>query len=783
MFERGEHVSFANCGLAYYIGGEITDREKLLVQTPESLKKRFRIDVRVRNEVIAIDRVKKEVQVRDLATGRAYSEKYDKIILSPGTEPLRPPLPGIDHPRIFVLRSMADSDRIRAAVDAGAKSALVIGGGYIGLELAENLRRRGLEVTLAQSHPQVMVQLDPEMAAPIHQTLRAHGVVLVLNDPAAGFAERDGRIAAKLKSGREIVGDFAVIGAGVRPETKLARQAGLQVGQRGGIVVNEYLQTSDPDIYAVGDAIEVKDFVTGQPTIIPLGGPANRQGRIAADNCLGRNSTYEGSQGTAILRVFELTVALTGASEKTLKQVGMKYEKIYVHPFSHANYYPGAAQMTIKLLFAPDTGRVLGAQIVGGEGVDKRIDVLATAIRAKLTVYDLEHLELAYAPQYGSAKDAINFAGFAAANVLRGDVTLAQPEDLPVPSEAGPLALDVRTAAECQAGGIPNAKLIPIDELRDRLHELPKDREIWAYCAAGLRGYLASRILAQHGFKVRNIAGGYKTYCQYHPKESPSASAPSPSPGGPPRASNTGQKEVTLDCRGLQCPGPIIQVKKKMDEMPAGGRLRVCASDLGFAADIAAWCHSTGNKLLGVSHKEKMIEAVIEKPDSQAAPASTAQPTNKKKTIIVFSNDLDRVMAAFVIANGAAAAGSEVTMFFTFWGLNVLRRPEGVPVEKGLLDRMFGWMMPRGARKLRLSKMHMAGIGTALMKHVMKQKNVNALPELLQMARQAGIRLVACTMSMDVMGIKKEELIDGLEFGGVAAYLDAADESNVNLFI
>jgi peroxiredoxin family protein/rhodanese-related sulfurtransferase/TusA-related sulfurtransferase len=613
-----------------------------------------------------------------------------------------------------------------------------------------------------------------------------------LNDPAVGFSEREGKVAAKLRSGREIVGDFAVLGAGVRPETHLARQAGLEIGKRGGIAVNERLQTSDPDIYAVGDAIEVKDFVTGQPTIIPLGGPANRQGRIAADNCFGRKSVYKGTQGTAVIRVFELTVALTGANERTLKQAGMQYEKVYVHPMSHAGYFPGAMQMTIKLLFARDTGRILGAQIVGGEGVDKRIDVLATALRAGLTVYDLEDLELAYAPQYGSAKDPINFVGFVAANALRGDVALAQVDELDAEARANPIILDVRTASEYEVGSIPGAKLIPIDELRDRLHELPKDREIVTYCAVGLRGYLANRILLQHGFKCRNITGGFRTYSQFHPKEAPVASRARPASTSA-RQPAAPLAESTLNCCGLQCPGPIIQVKKKLEEMPAGARLRVWASDLGFAADMAAWCNSTGNKLVEIGHEGKKIVAIIEKCelgtgckplDNLGAGRQPVPPTKgNKKTIIIFSGDLDRVMASFIIANGAAATGSRVTMFFTFWGLNALRRPEGVRVEKGLLDRMFGWMMPRGAGRLKLSKMNMAGMGTAMMKRVMKQKNVASLPELIRMAREAGVRLVACTMTMDVMGITKEELIEGVDFGGVATYLEAADASNVNLFV
>ena len=580
--------------------------------------------------------------------GPRDAELYDALILSPGAEPIRPPIPGLGDPQSSPCAAWPTWTASSRPWTTRRRPALVIGGGYIGLEMAEALRQRAWRSRWWNLRHRPG-RLDPEMATPIHLALRASGVDLFLDDSAASFTERDGKVLTTLTSGRQIACDFVVLGAGVRPETGLARQAGLKIGQRGGIVVDEHLRTSDPDIFAVGDAVEVKDFVTGRPALIPLGGPANREGRIAADNCFGRNAIYKGTQGTAVGKVFDLAVACTGASEKVLKRAEMKYEKVYVHPISHAGYYPGAMPMTIKLLFAPDTGRILGAQIVGGDGVDKRIDVLATALRAGLTVYDLEELELAYAPQYGSAKDPVNFAGFAAANVLRGDVALAQADSLSPDSAEGPLILDVRTPAEREAGCIPNSRLIPVDELRNRLNELPKDREILAYCAVGLRGYLASRILTQHGFKARNIAGGYKTYCQYHPKEAPVNTAPKPisGPASAPKsgAADAGRKEITLDCCGLQCPGPIVQVKKKMDEAPAGTRLHVCATDIGFAADIAAWCHRTGNKLVEVNKEGRHIVAVIEKSEASAAPdkqpvAHTEQ--SNKKTIIVFSSDLDR---------------------------------------------------------------------------------------------------------------------------------------------
>ncbi len=789
VLERGPHVSFANCGLPYHIGGEIPERAALLVQTPERLRARYNLDVRVRSEVLSIDRTARQVRVRDLETGREYVEDYDKLILSPGAAPLRPPLPGIDHPRIFVLRNIPDMDQIKSVVDAGARSAIVVGGGYIGLEMAESLRRRGLSVSLVEMLDQVMPPLDREMATAVHQVLTLNGVQLFLGEAVESFADADGKVRATLRSGVDLTADLVILSVGVRPDSKLAVDAGLEVTDRGAIRVNDHMQTSDPDIYAVGDAVAVKDYVTGADTLIPLAGPANRQGRIAADNIFGRHSTYRGSQGTAILRVFDLIVGMTGASEKVLRSAGIDYEKVYVHPVDHADYYPGAAPMSLKLVFARKDGRVLGAQITGTRGVDKRIDVLATAIQAGMTVYDLEQAELAYAPPFGAAKDPVNMAGFVAANVLRGDVAIAHADAL-----AGGFLLDVREPAEHRAGAIPGSVLIPLGQLRSRHRELPKDRPIVVYCQVGLRGYIATRLLGQLGYNVRNLSGGYRTYWAFHaPSESgtcteqgtartnergetlPNPSCCGSAAGGPPAADHT------LDVRGKQCPGPIVAVGKTLQTLCEGQVLRVLATDPGFAADIPAWCRATGNELLSVEPVNGHYVATLRK--RGPAGATTAAAPSTDKTIVVFSNDLDRAMAAFVIANGAASMGRKVTMFFTFWGLNILRRPDPPPVRKGLLDRMFGWMMPRGAEKLTLSKMHMAGLGTAMMKYVMKSKHVDSLPALIAQARHNGVKLVACAMSMDVMGIQREELVDGVEVGGVGMYLGAADMANVNLFI
>lgn len=516
VFEKGPDVSFANCGLPYFIGGAIEERDRLLVVTPERLRTRFKLDVRTRSEVTAIDRVRRQVTVRDLEAGRTYTETYDKLILAPGAEPVRPPIPGIADPEVYTLRNLQDMDRIHAAAETavGERRALVIGGGFIGLEMAENLTLRGFRVAIAEMLPQVMPPLDAEMVAPVHRHLAEKGVALFLSNAVQSIERRGASLRATLRDGSVLECEFIVLSVGIRPNTALARQAGLEIGETGGIRVDEHMRTSDPDIYAVGDAVESIDYVTRRPVLVPLAGPANRQGRIAADNVCGREAMFRGVQGTAIVKVFDLVVANTGASEKTLARLGIPYQKVYVHPGSHAGYYPGAGDLTLKLLFSPEDGCVLGAQAVGSLGVDKRIDVLATAIQAHMSVFDLEEAELAYAPPYGAAKDAVNMAAFVAANALRGDVDVvhadAVPEDM--------VLLDVRTPGEFAAGHVPGALNIPVDDLRGRLAEVPRGKALAVYCGVGLRAYVACRILDQEGFKTANLSGGFRTWMQFHPK-------------------------------------------------------------------------------------------------------------------------------------------------------------------------------------------------------------------------------------------------------------------------
>ncbi|MBU6173243.1 MAG: FAD-dependent oxidoreductase [Planctomycetes bacterium] len=516
LLERGKYVSFANCGLPYYVGDEIQKREKLIVTSPQRLRERLRIDVRVCSKVVRIDRPNRKIHVVLSDTGESYTESYDRLILSPGASPIRPELPGRDLPNVLTLRTLEDVDRIRALVDRGMRSAIVVGAGFIGLEMVENLVRRGVKTTLVQLQNQVLSAMDREMTAPLESQILKHGVDLRLGQTLRSIEPSDqALLSAELTTGERIQSEMILLGIGVRPENQLAIDSGLSIGERGGIVTNSFMQTSDPDIYAVGDAVEVEDFVMKSRAQIALAGPANRQGRIAADHIFGRAMSYRGTQGTAIVRIFDSVAATTGASERTLKKSNVKYQKIYIHPASHASYYPGASGMSIKLLFEEPSGRILGAQIVGGEGVDKRIDVIAMAIQGGMTVFDLEEAELAYAPQFGSAKDPINMAGFVAAGVLRGDHPVIHADQLI--DNTIVCILDVRTEEEYTSGSIPGARNIPIDTLRSRLDELPNDRQIITYCQVGQRGYLATRILSQKGFQVRNLSGGFSTYRLFHP--------------------------------------------------------------------------------------------------------------------------------------------------------------------------------------------------------------------------------------------------------------------------
>lgn len=784
MLERGKYISYANCGLPYYIGGVISDRERLFVQTPESFGKRFNIDVRVENEVVEIQPKEHTVTIRR-KDGSQYKETYDKLLLSPGASPVRPPLPGIDSEGIFTLRNVNDTDRIKTYLTTkSVKRAVVVGAGFIGLEMAENLHHAGVDVSVVEMGNQVMAPVDFSIAAHLHQHLTQKGVSLYLEQAVAAFERKGDEIRVMLKSGETIVADMVILSIGVRPETTLAKAAGLRIGETGGIWVDEYLQTSEADIYAVGDAIEFPHPITGKPWLNYLANPANRQGRIVADNMVeGNKYAYEGAIGTAIAKVFDMTVASTGLAAKRLKQLGMEYAVSVTHSGSHAGYYPDALPLTVKLVFHPKTGKLYGAQSVGYDGVDKRIDQIALLIKQGGTVYDLIRLEHAYAPPFSSAKDPIAIAGYVASNIISGAMPAITWRELLATDRSGVMLLDVRTAEEFSFGSLPGAVNIPLDDLRERMQELPKDKEIIVFCAVGLRGYLAQRILRGHGYTaVRNLIGGYKTFA--------TANAPVGKPNLPynesknldTQAMTTEIKTVKIDACGLSCPGPIMKVKQAIDSIADGERIEITSTDAGFARDAQAWCNTTGNVLISNVEEKGRYTVVIEKGSPKACQVTTSCD-GKGKTLIMFSDDLDKALATFVLANGAAATGQKVSIFFTFWGLNVIKKERKPSVAKDIFGKMFGMMLPSSSKELHLSKMSMMGMGDKMMRHIMKKKNIDSLEALRQQAIDNGVEFIACQMSMDVMGVAREELLDNVTIGGVATYMERADQANVNLFI
>jgi len=790
VFERGDYVSYANCGLPYYIGGAITERDRLLVQTPESFGKLFNIEVRTGNEVIAIHPENKCLRVKALDSGREYDESYDKLLLSPGGSPIKPTIPGSDLPAIHTLWTIPDTDTIRAMVDAGkVKTALVAGAGFIGLEMAENLHSRGIRVVVVEAAKQAMNVIDFEMAAMVHRELRMKKVALYLDDGVAAFEKgAEESIVARLNSGRSVTADLVLLSIGVRPNTGFLAGSGIVLGPRGHIIVDEYLKTSVEQIYAAGDAIEVINPITKKKTAAPLAGPANKQGRIAADNMNGKRlHTYDGAMGTAIAKVFDLTVGMTGATEKVCKVENITYGSVIVHPNDFAGYYPGAMKICLKLLFSPESRKVLGAQAIGYGGVDKRIDVIATALKGNLTIDDLAEFEHAYAPPYSSAKDPVNMAGFVAQNILDGVVKSTTWEYVQQAEKSRHFLVDVRTPAEYATGTIAGAVNIPHDTLRERIRELPEDKTIILFCRVGLMAYNSARILEGNGItNYFNLSGGYETYQVATARQDTEDEPATPQVSEVINTVILKNEEKLRNIRnvnacGLQCPGPVMRLKQEMESIAAGEVIAITASDPGFYSDAAAWARSTGNIVRDISSEKGIVKAVIEK-GGAAEPRSVAGGNDK--TLVVFSGDLDKAIASFIIANGALAMGRKVTMFFTFWGLNILRKPEKISgLGKNIIEAAFGWMMPRGSRKLTLSKMSMGGAGGMLIRGIMKNKNVPALEEMMAAAIKGGANIVACQMSMELMGIRREELIDGIQAGGVASYLEASEHADNNLFI
>lgn len=835
LFERGEYISYANCGLPYYLGGTIPERDRLFVQTPETFKETLKVDVRIKSEVLSINRQRKTVTVRNSESNQDYEESYDKLVLSPGAAPLKPPIPGIDSSRIFTVRSVPDIDKLKEFTDSRPlKRAVVVGGGFIGLEVAENLHDRGIFVTLVEMADQVMMPLDFDMAAQLHQHMKDKGLELYLSDGVQGFEEREGgQLLITLSSGTKLTADMAVLSIGVKPETQLASEAGLTIGESRGIWVDEFMQTSDPDIYALGDAVELTHPVTGRRGMVPLAGPANKQGRIVADNLVdGNKSRYPGAIGTAAAKVFDLTAGSTGVSEKILLKEGIPYQSVVIHGNSHAGYYPGAMPLFLKLLYSPGDGRILGGQGVGYAGVDKRIDLIAAVIRQGGTYSDLMEMEHAYAPPYSSAKDPVNILGFAAENIEQGRSRQITWRDLKRGLQESPeefFLLDVRLRDEYAIHTLNGAVNIPLPEVRERLNEIPRDKRVVILCNVGLRSYLMERVLRQEGYeRVAILSGGLKLYepaageqsnrgiydpkgeqpgqigdstghaggeSSHHSNAPQKASSGNGAPGGKgalPLAATAEIKQISVDASGLQCPGPIMKLRQSMEDLRGGDRLTETATDPGFARDVKSWCSMTGNRLISLDDEGGKITAVIEKsapgegPASETAASDTSPAAGnpgKEASLVVFSDDMDRALASFVIANGAAAAGKKVTMFFTFWGLNVIKKPKAPRVKKDFMGRMFSLMLPKHAGKLGLSKMNMAGMGASMMRGRMKKLRIDSLESMITSAREAGVEMVACQMSMDVMGVKKEEFIEGVTIGGVASYLEAAGTARTNLFI
>lgn len=797
IFERSPYISYANCGLPYYIGGTIKERESLLVQTPEAMHARFNIDIRTENEVISINKEEKTVTVLDIKTSTKYEESYDELVISTGSTPIKPPIKGIDNKNIFSLWNIPDTDRIKKYVtDHKINKATVIGGGFIGIEMVENLHDLGIEVNLVEMANQVMAPLDFEMAQLVHSHLSSQGVHLYLNNGVKEFTYSKGVTTVHLQDQTALESDMVILSIGISPNSELAKTANLTLNQRGGIIVDEYLRTSDPSIYALGDVIEVEEYVTKDRAMVPLAGPANKQGRIVANNICGRESIYEGSQGTSVAKIFDLTAATTGLSEKTLIQKGFNYGSDYfvtiIESKSHASYYPGAFSMTLKVIFDKQ-GKILGAQNVGIDGVEKRIDVIASVMRFNATIYDLQRLELAYAPPYSSAKDPVNMVGFAAENILSGDQEVVRWDGIEKLDPNEYFLVDVREEIEVDLGKIEGAIHIPVNDLRDNLDKLPKDKTIVLYCAVGIRGYIGSRILKQEGFKVKNLIGGYNLFKYFNKNytnpncvitdtkhELNDNGAPIGIANSKVRSSELNDA-ILLDACGLQCPGPIMKLSQKIKEVTDGDILKVTATDPGFKIDAKAWCKKTGHTYVKSDKEDKTYVVYIQKGTEK--PLGTGHKPLNGSTMVVFSGDLDKALASLIIANGAAAMGKEVTLFFTFWGLNILRKNENMKVKKPFIEAMFGKMMPRGSSNLKLSNLNMGGMGTSMMNNVMKNKNVNTVDELIQSAMDAGVKFVACTMSMELMGITEAELIDGVTYGGVAAYLGAAEDSNHNLFV
>ena len=784
VIEKSGYVSFANCGLPYYIGGVIKEKDNLLLETPSTLKEKFNLDVRVKSEAVSINREKKEIKIKNIETNDEYTESYDKLLISTGAKPFVPDIKGLEEAGYLTLRNIEDMEKISSCIDSdGYKNAVIIGGGFIGLETAENLKHKNINVTVIEKADQVMAPLDPEMASFIHGEIKRRNIALYLNSDITEISNSGKKKIIKLKSGEVVETDIIIASIGVVPDSELAKNAGLKMSSKGAVEVDEYLKTSDNDIYAAGDVIEIKNAVTGQKALVPLAGPANKQGRTAADNILGREEKYTGTIGTSIMKFFNMTAASTGINEKYLKKQDINYKSLFIIKADHAGYYPGASDIYFKILFEPETGKIFGAQAVGEKGADKKIDIIATAILGNISVYKLKDLETAYAPPFNSAKDIINYASYMAENIKRDGLETVSWNET---DKIG--LIDVRTEDEYNIDHIQGAVNMPLNTLRENMGKLDKNKEYIVYCKVGQRGYNAQRILVNNGYKVKNLNGGFSIYKSALMPQDNRIKFGNDIKNDKYRnisGLNSADKKI-LDVTGLQCPGPIIKIKNKISELKTGEVLEVKATDPGFENDIKVWTRQTGNTLLNIENTDGEIQAEIKKGESFLRSKKPDEEAVKENStsLVIFSGDFDKVFAALVIANGALAMGNSVSIFFTFWGLNVLRKSNyKTRSKKGIIEKCFGIMMPKGVSKLKLSNMNFFGLGRKMINKVMKTKNIESLESLLEQYIENGGKITACTMSMDVMGIKKDELIENIEYGGVATYMENANKANHNLFI
>lgn len=774
VFEKGDYVSFANCGLPYHLGGSIPNRESLILQTPESLKTRFNLDIRIKSEVTQIFPNEKKIKIKNET--KEYFENYDYLVLSPGAKPIIPNIEGINNKNIFTLRNIADMDRIKSKLSENIKSIAVIGGGFIGIECAENMKNLGIDTTLVEANSQILSNFDKEMANILENEIRDKGVNLILNDGVTKFETLDNSINVFLKSNTCVTVDAVILAIGVTPDTNFLHNSGIALGEKGHILVNSKLKTNYEDIYALGDSILVENYVTRETSFIPLAGPANRQGRIVADNIFGKNKDYIGSLGTSIIKVFDFSGATTGINEKLAKTLNLDYEKIYLHPNNHATYYPNASQISIKVLYEKNSKEILGAQAIGIDGVDKFIDTIATTLKFNGTIDDLAELELAYAPPYLSAKSPANMVGFIGQNIEENLFTQIFVDELENFNPEHHFLIDVREEVECINNVLKNSINIPLTKLRNSLNSIPKDKEIWVYCAVGLRGYLACRFLSQNGYNVKNIAGGIKTSSLIFNNSTKVENSKNST------LSNSSNIEY-IDLSGLSCPGPLVTIKEKIETLKNGECLKVKVSDSGFYNDIKSWCKVTNNTLLDIKKDNNSTFATIQKGSISANKNENIiiNENSESVTIVVFSGDLDKAIASFIIANGALALGKKVTMFFTFWGLSIIKKR--TLSKNNILEKMFSFMLPKNSLSLPVSKMNFFGIGAKMIRYVMKSKDIMSLEELMNKSIENGVNLIACSMSMDVMGISKDELLENIEYGGVGQYLGEAQNSNTNLFI